>query len=371
MKKIKLAIIGVHGLPAKYGGYCTLAEYLAEYKPDDFEVTVYCVKDEFPNGPDTYKGCHLVYLDAPARGLLAWKYHAKGIKHAIKNAVDCILLCGSSGGFSLPFYHKHRSKFYLNIGGVEWARSKYNAIMQKIVRFLMQVAVRNSGHLVADNIGIKDYIKEEYKRDDSVVIAYGGDQAKKEAPTDEIKKRYPFMSGDYAVAIARIQPDNNTDMLLEAFKNAKIPLVYIGNWNVSEYGVQTKNKFSQEKNLYLLDAIYEIHELNMIRSNCSLYVHGHSAGGTNPSLVEAMFLSVPIACYDNGFNNNTTFNRAFYFKSARDLQDSILTVSPEELRKNAKLMKSLAIEHYQWKTIAEQYYGFFRKGAAKSIRNGK
>ena len=362
-KILKLAIVGAHGLPAKYGGYCTLAEYLAEYKPDDFDVAVYCVKSEFPDGPEMYKGCHLVYLDAPARGMMAWKFHAKGIKHAIRNGADCILLCGSSGGFSLPFYHKYRSNFYLNIGGVEWARSKYNAIMQRVVRKLMRVAVNNSGHLVADNIGIKEYIKDEYKRDDSVVIAYGGDQACKEDATQAIKEKYPFMNGDYAVAIARIQPDNNTDMLLEAFKNAKMPLAYIGNWNVSEYGMETKKKYSNEKNLYLLDAIYEIHELNMIRSNCALYVHGHSAGGTNPSLVEAMHLGVPLACYDNGFNNNTTYYKAIYFKSAEDLQNKLGSLTSEQLQENAKMMKSLAMEHYQWKTIAEQYYDFFRKGS--------
>lgn len=361
MKQYKLAIVGAHGLPAKYGGYCTLAEYLAEYHPDDFDVTVYCVKSEFEGSLDMYKGVHLVYLDYPARGIMAWKFHAHGIKHAIKNNADCILLCGSSGGFSLPFYRKYRSKFFLNIGGIEWARNKYNSIMQRVIRTLMRVAVSNSGNLVADNVGMKEYIEEEYKRYDSEVIAYGGDQACKEYATPEIKAKYTFMSGDYAVAIARIQPDNNTDMLLEAFKDAKMPLVYIGNWNVSEYGIETKKKYSNEKNLYLLDAIYEIHELNMIRSNCSLYVHGHSAGGTNPSLVEAMHLGVPLACYDNGFNNNTTYKKAIYFSSVDDLQKKIAELTPDQLKENAKVMKTLAMEHYQWKTIANQYYNFFRK----------
>lgn len=360
MKRLKLAIVGVHGLPAKYGGYCTLAEYLAEYKPEDFDVIVYCVADEFKGGPNTYKGVQLVYLDASARGIMAWKFHAKGIKHAINNDADCILLCGSSGGFILPFYHKNRLKFYLNIGGIEWARNKYNFFLRKIVRFLMKVAVKNSGHLVADNVGMKEYIQEEYKRDDSVVIAYGGDQAQKEEATEEVRKKYPFMEGKYAVAIARIQPDNNTDMLLEAFKDARMPLVYIGNWNVNEYGIKTREKYAKEKNLILLDAIYEIHELNMIRSNCYLYVHGHSAGGTNPSLVEAMHLGVPLACFDNGFNNNTTFNKAMYFRNVEDLKQIIKSKTNEELRQNASTMKQLAMEHYQWKTIAEQYYDFFR-----------
>lgn len=359
-KKVKLAIIGAHGLPAKYGGYCTLAEYLVEYRPDDFDVTVYCVAEEFQGGPDIYKGAHLVYLDAPARGIMAWKFHAKGIKHAIQNNTDYVLLCGSSGGFSLPFYRKHKSKFYLNIGGIEWSRNKYGFIMQNIVRFLMKVAVKYSGHLVADNIGMKEYIKEEYNRDDSVVIAYGGDQAHKAPITSDVAEKYPFVNEKYAVAIARIQSDNNVELLLDAFIDAPMPLVYIGNWNVTEWAKQIREKYSKYTNLILLDAIYDIPVLNQIRSNCTLYVHGHSAGGTNPSLVEAMHLGVPLACFDNGFNNNTTYNKAMYFRSVEDLKHMINSKTSEELHQNASTMKQLAMEHYQWKTIAEQYYNFFR-----------
>lgn len=111
----------------------------------------------------------------------------------------------------------------------------------------------------------------------------------------------------------------------------------------------------------MLDAIFDIPLLNQIRSNCALYVHGHSARGTNPSLVEAMHLGVPLACYDNGFNNNTTYNKAFYFKSAKQLADMVANTSEEEMRKVAETMKQLAIEHYRWETIAEQYYDNFRK----------
>lgn len=361
MKKIKLAIIGVHGLPAKYGGYCILAENLAEYKPEDFDVTVYCVKSEFPGGPEIYKGCHLVYLNASARGLTAWKFHAMGLKHAIKNGADCIMLCGSSGGFSLPFYLKHRSNFYLNIGGVEWKRSKYNWLMQRVVRLLMKTAVRFSGHLIADNVGMHEYYIEEYGRNDSVVIAYGGDQAKKEEITPEVMEKYPFLKGRFAIVIARIQPDNNTEMLLETFKDAPIPLVYIGNWNVTEWARNIRQRYANHPNLILLDAIFDIPVLNQIRSHCSLYIHGHSAGGTNPSLIEAMFLGVPLICYDNGFNNNTTFHKAIYFKSSQDIKDIINNISEEEFAKEGELMRELANKHYQWKTIAEKYYDFFRE----------
>lgn len=356
----KLAIVGAHGLPAKYGGYCTLAEYLAEYKPDDFDVTVYCCKPEYKEYPNSYKGVHLEWIDKPARGLLAFRYHAYGIKHAIANGADCILLCGPNGGFSLPWYPKHRDKFYMNVGGIEWKRNKYNFILRNVMRVLMKMGVNSSAHLIADNIGMREYYQEEYGRK-STLIAYGGDQAQKVAITEEGLKKYPFLNKPFAVAIARIQSDNNTEMLLEAFKDAKIPLVYIGNWDVTRWAKDIREKYSKYPNLIMLDAIFYIPLLNQLRSNCTLYVHGHSAGGTNPSLVEAMHLGVPIACYDNGFNNNTTYNNAFYFKSAKQLTDIVSNTSVEKMQKVAKAMKQLAEEHYRWESIAAQYYANFRE----------
>lgn len=360
MSKIKLAIVGAHGLPAKYGGYCTLAEYLAVYKPEDFDVTVYCVNNEYTEHPDMYKGVHLEWVDYPARGMMAWKFHRYGINHALSHGADCILLCGPNGGFSLPFHIKYKDKFFLNIGGVEWKRNKYNWLMRRIYRVLMKSAVHSSGHLIADNMGIHDYYIEEYGRNDSVVIAYGGDQAKKAEITPEVLQMYPFLKEKFAVAIARIQSDNNVEMLLEAFKDAKMPLVYIGNWNVTEWAKAIRGKYSVYKNLILLDAIYDIPVLNQIRGNCSIYVHGHSAGGTNPSLVEAMHLGVPLLCYNNGFNNNTTFNEALYFKSAEDIKYILETKTDDDLGQEGRRMKELALKNYRWETIAEKYYEFFR-----------
>lgn len=359
MKKT-LAIIGAHGLPAKYGGYCTLAEYLAEYKPDDFDVTVYCVSGEYKEQPTEYKSAHLIYVNESARGMMAWKFHTWCIKDAIKKNIDCLLLCGPNGGFTLPFYRKYRDHFYLNVGGVEWKRNKYNWMMRNVMRTLMRCAVSNSKHLIADNIGMQDYYVEEYGRNDSVMIPYGGDQAKKVPVTPDGLARYPFLNGKFAVAIARIQSDNNTEMLLEAFKDASMPLVYIGNWNVTPWAKKVREKYLKYSNLILLDAIFDIPVLNQIRSNCALYVHGHSAGGTNPSLVEAMHLGVPLACYDNGYNNYTTHHKALYFKSAGQLKTIVEHTSYEKMMAVASAMKKTALEYYRWETIARQYYDFFR-----------
>lgn len=357
----KIAIVGCQGLPARYGGYETLVEYLAEYKPLDVDVTVYCSSKIYTSDkPMTYKGVNLEYINLPSNGLASCFYDMYTIVKSVRK-FDKILILGSSGGLILPFYRLYRNKFVLNIGGIEWKRSKYNLLLQKFVRFLMKVSVYSSGSLIADNLGIKEYVKEEYHRDDSIIIEYGGDQAKNEPITQLGIDKYPFLKNKYAIAIARIQSDNNVEMLLDAFVEGSIPLVYIGNWTVSDYAVKIKEKYSKYSNLILLDAIYDIDELNMLRSNCHLYLHAHSAGGTNPSLVEAMHLNVPIFCYGNVFNKYVTGNRTKYFKTVEELNYLIGNMDNFELSLIANDLKRIALEKYTWEVIARKYYDFLKK----------
>ena len=129
--------------------------------------------------------------------------------------------------------------------------------------------------------------------------------------------KYPFLLNEYAFSLARIQPDNNVELILDSFvANSLYPIIFVGNWNNSGYGKSLKKKYKDNPNIVLLDAIYDSTELNLLRSNCMVYIHGHSAGGTNPALVEAMFLGLPIIAFSNGFNEYTTENKAIYFNNS-------------------------------------------------------
>lgn len=356
-----IAIVGCQGLPARYGGFETLVEYLAEFKPDNVNVTVYCSSKIYTGErPPTYKGVNLEYVNLPANGLASCFFDMYTIAKSVRK-FDKILILGSSGGLILPFFKFYKNKFILNIGGIEWKRSKYNLFLQKFVRILMKISVHSCGSLIADNFGIKEYIKEEYNRDDSLIIEYGGDQAKNEPITQIGIEKYPFLNKKYAIAIARIQSDNNVEMLLDTFKEAEIPLVYIGNWTFSDYAIKIKRKYSNYSNLILLDAIYSIDELNMLRSNCHLYLHAHSAGGTNPSLVEAMHLNVPIFCYGNIFNKYVTDYKTHYFLSDVELKQLVKNVNEEELSTIGANMKLIAQEKYTWEIIAKKYYDILEK----------
>jgi glycosyltransferase involved in cell wall biosynthesis len=338
---IKIAIVGIQGLPPKYGGYETLVDYLSEYTPENISLTVYCSSKYYPEKISNYKLAELVYIELPSNGIWSFLYDSYCIFISRKK-YDAILLLGCSGGLILPFLQKFRSKFILNIGGVEWKRSKYNRFMQFVVRILMKISVKYSGKLIADNIGIKEYISQEYQRKDAEVVEYGGDQVNINRDISSQISTYPFLKKDYILALGRIQSDNNVEMLLDAFSKTSELFVYVGNWDVSTYAIELRKKYQSFSNLIMLDAIYDLYVLDIIRSNCTFYVHAHSAGGTNPSLVEAMHYHIPILCYDNGFNNHTTKHKAIYFKSKEEILQLIV-----ELRQNPERSKNIAYDQYQ------------------------
>lgn len=363
IKKNKIAIIGIQGLPAKYGGYETLVDYLSEYNDsNETDLLIYCSKKHYKVEINNYKSANLKYINLPSNGIFSFLYDSYCILDSVKN-FDKILLLGCSGGLILPFLKKYKHKFILNIGGVEWKRSKYNYLLRLIVRFLMHISVRNSGKLIADNIGIKNYIKEEYNRTDAEIIEYGGDQVKINKNIESILINYPFLKDEYILALGRIQSDNNIEMLLEAFKDTKKKFVYIGNWDVSNYSKFLKNKYSKFNNLILLDAIYDLNILDIIRSNCKYYIHAHSAGGTNPSLVEAMHYKIPILCYDNGFNNYTTKNKSIYFKCKDQLKNLINNLDSNFFLRDkiANDLYLIAHEYYKWEIISLKYFKYITK----------
>jgi glycosyltransferase involved in cell wall biosynthesis len=190
----------------------------------------------------------------------------------------------------------------------------------------------------------------------SRVIEYGADHTLKVTPNIEDRIKYPFLKEKYAVTVCRIEPENNIHIVLEAFKQTeKMKLVIVGNWNNSQYGKNLKKTYTQYPNITLLDPIYKQREINLIRGNAHLYIHGHAAGGTNPSLVEAMYLQLPILAYRVSYNKTTTENKAIYFDSEDELETTLISIYENKLKEISLAMKSIADRRYTWKTIARQY----------------
>lgn len=351
---MKLAIVGIRGLPNNYGGFETLAEYLVEYLAGDLDITVYCSSKDMPGKQHEYKGAKLQYIPVTSHGALGIIYDSISLIDAVfKN--DKVLFLGFGAGFVMPFLKYFRTKIILNIGGLDWKRNKWSPRAQKVIRKAEELLVKNSGLIISDNIGIQEYFLSQYGLN-STLIAYGGDQAKRIAITEDSLNKYPFLAYEYAFSVIRIQPDNNIDMILDAFMHQdKMPLVMVGNWSNSPYGQNTKAKYSNKPNLILLDAIYDRAILDILRSNCTIYIHGHSAGGTNPSLAEAMYLSLPVFSYASGYNEHTTQNKAVYFNSAQELSQHVNNYKNFDLKKIGAELFDIADKHYRWSLISDQY----------------
>lgn len=204
-----------------------------------------------------------------------------------------------------------------------------------------------------------NYIAKYYNQN-SVLIAYGSDHVKRILSEDrqmQILKQYGVVKKDYSVSICRIEPENNCEMILEAFAHTGNKLLYVGNWERCEFGKLLKKKYSKYDNISIVDAIYDLDVLYGLRNNCKFYIHGHSAGGTNPSLVEAMFCKCNILAYDVVYNRETTGNKAHYFSDAIDLALSLS--GKEELSDNSSDMYELAMKRYTWRKIAQQYESLY------------
>ncbi len=357
MKKKKIAIIGTVGIPAKYGGFETLAEHLVRHMSDEFELTVYCTKKKYPRGqrPKEYLGAKLVYLPFDANGIWSIVYDCVSILHAVFFA-DVLMVLGVSGGIMLPFVRKFTNKkLIVSIDGIEWKRDKWIRPAKWYLWWAEKTAVKYSHADISDNESIQDYTAYRYKSL-SNIIEYGADHTMKVAPTSEYYCMYPFLLKPYAFKVCRIEPENNIHLVLEAFTKIKtMPLIMIGNWTNSEYGREMREKYGTHPNIELLDPIYDQGKLDMIRGNASLYVHGHSAGGTNPSLVEAMYLQLPVIAFNVSYNKTTTENKAWYFKEADDIVKIVETATPEERKEKALVMKEIADRRYTWKVIADKY----------------
>ncbi|WP_228452027.1 DUF1972 domain-containing protein [Chryseobacterium sp. G0186] len=356
--KTKVAIIGTVGLPAKYGGFETLTAHLVEELADTYDFTVYCSSKKYTKEERTesWKGAKLKYLPLDANGIQSIPYDTLSIFHALFTS-DVLLVLGVAGAWLLPFVKLFtRKKIIISIDGIEWKRDKWSLPAKLYLWWAEKLAVRFSHIDISDNESIQDYTSLRYKTI-SRVIEYGADHTKVNlTPTSENREKYPFLSEEYAVKVCRIEPENHVHTILKVF--SELPdrtLVLVGNWKNSPYGIDMKQQYSGFKNIHLLDPIYDQEMIDLIRGNASLYIHGHSAGGTNPSLVEAMFLGLPIISNGVSYNRTTTEDQAFYFSNEEDLKNILNKMTREDLRNCAVQMKKIAERRYTWKKIAKKY----------------
>jgi len=357
-----ISLVGSVGIPARYGGFETFAENLVYNTDSEFNWVVYCSKRVYKKQTisSIFNNARLSYSSFSANGWQSILYDSTSIIKSLRYS-NLIFVLGVSGAFIFPFVKLFSSMpIVLNPDGLEWRRRNNRSLWWHTLSFLYRIGIRSADYVVCDNELTARFVSRFFNRE-TIVIGYGGDT--KTIIRRESSKECCFdFPNNYDLTIARIVPENNIHIILEAYsKIGNRNIVVIGNFENSSYGRNLKYLFNEYSNIFLFNSIYDVEELNRIRDNASLYIHAHSCGGTNPSLVEAMYHKKCIVAYDVLFNKIVTDYRALYFKSADDLICLILNIDEEQIGEIENAMFSISEEKYTWKKISDQYSELFNK----------
>ena len=358
MRRLQVHIIGCAGIPARYGGFETLASHLVKESYNANSGVAWTVYAESKNSAATsYYGAQITRLPLRANGISSIAYDFFSLMLAGVRRADVVIILGVSGGIFIPFV-KWLFKFrvVINPDGIEHRREKWGWLARKFLLISESKAVRAADSIVADNAEIGSYIFETYKKP-STLIAYGGLR-----PIDGENKLgliKGMVDSNYALGICRIEPENNVEIIIESFcdVDAEISLVLVGNWRSSLYARQIYNRYAHHPNINLVGPFYKLEMVDALRSCACLYVHGHSAGGTNPSLVEAMHYRLPVIAWDCSFNRSTMKERGHYFETANQLAALVLEFHTDSasFEEEATALEALAEEEYSWDKIHDKY----------------
>lgn len=361
IEPMKIGILGTRGIPNHYGGFEQFAEYLSVgLVARGHEVVVYNSSTHPYQKPD-WNGVQLIHCFDPEHkigtvGQFVYDYNC--IRDARKRGFDVLLQLGYTSSSLWAHWLPEGPAVFTNMDGLEWKRSKYGSAVKRFLKRAEEWAVKSSDVLIADSTGIADYLREKY-RQDAEYIAYGAEIFKEPNPS-EIEK-YNVEPDQYFMLIARMEPENNIEMILKGYVQSgdKRPFIVVGKTD-NRFGKEMVSRFGAQPGVRFTGGVYNMNDLNNLRHFAKLYFHGHSVGGTNPSLLEAMASGAYIAANDNPFNRAILGDDALYFESASDVNtlipklDSIL--GAEEVKK----ANQHKIENeFRWDQIIDRYESVF------------
>jgi glycosyltransferase involved in cell wall biosynthesis len=359
---MKIGILGSRGIPNHYGGFEQFAEYLSlGLLKRGVEVWVYD-SSSHPYREKEWNGVNLIHCHDPEDSIGTpgqFIYDLNCINDSRKRGFDVLLQLGYT---SSSIWHKRlpsASRIITNMDGLEWKRSKYNQPVRRFLKYAEKLAVKSSHHLVADSEAIQQYLSGTYAVS-STFIPYGADIY--EALASDRLSDLDLQPGQYFLLIARMQPDNHVEEIIRGVLDAetKLPLLVVGSTNNS-HGRYLKKKYTSGK-IRFMEGIFDKDLLNQLRHNCALYFHGHSAGGTNPALLEAMAASALICAHDNPFNRSVLGEDAYYFTTHNEIITQINSRVGELHHQNPMISNNLQKIHskYNWDKVVTAYFELFK-----------
>lgn len=354
---MKIAIIGSKGIPAKHGGFETFAEKISqEFEKNRHEVIVIgdCSSEYlfFTNNIRNIQ----VKFNKSKNPLKFW--HAS-IRRAKEENADIILHCGVAGIFSHLWFMSLWNKTFINPDGLGFKRSKYSFPKKTFLLLQFIVCAIFARYIIADSEGIKLWFRKYFFRKRKVFVAEYGSVINYPSKEKEIRiqefalEKKIYLENGYFLVIARLEPENNVELIIKSYLNTSqsIPLLVVGGLDTKFYQNVLK-KYSSTENVYFLGGIYDSLLLQSLRVYCTAYIHGHTVGGTNPSLLEAMGSNNKIFAHNNIFNKYLLGASGFYFKNVDDLAGLFESINHVQ---DDTINRTIVETKYTWEIIGEKY----------------
>ena len=351
----RVAIIGSHGIYANYGGWDQLVNNLAEQKSKDIQYIIHNSRDT-PDFKVNLKNITVIKSFFKASGFEGLFFDFFSVLRSYF-FVDTILFLGIQGLPLVPFLKIFKKiNIVCNSGGIEWERKKFGYFARIYLRFCFKLSLKYARHVILDNAYFNKYLppKAEFKSDIHI-IPYGGFIDFTLSPNLDILAIYNFLNNIYFLSVSRSIPDNMINELCSSFKKSDQHLVLVSNLSKSTYGKSILKRFSNNKNITLIDGLYNKPYLDLIRRNCYAYIHTHTKCGTAPSLVEMIIAKKPIISIDLPQNRYTLGNEGFYFNFYPELLNEISSIKNINEYKISKKIYS----RYYWVNVVSSYEDLF------------
>ena len=365
--KSRIALLGSRGIPAKYGGFETFAERVAPaLAAEGREVWVSCEGTASPR-PSEYKGVKLFYF--PLKPFRRVFYETIYDIYSLVRAsltCDCVIMLGYGAGFFFFIPKLFRKKIAVNVDGREWTREKYNSLEKTALHVNELFALRYADVAIADARAIQAWLKES-RATEATFIPYGVDVPARVQWDPPRLRVLPgdvdhLEIGEYFLIVARLERDNNISTMVEGLLTARTDkkLVIVGNFLDSSYEDSIHALIAEHRGqgrVTFSGGIYEKDLLTMLRQHCFAYLHGHSAGGTNPSLLEAMIARNLIIAHDNQYNREVCDGFALFFNDPASLRTLIESVvdQPEAYHTLRDGAFDRAKNEYAWSRVFRDY----------------
>ena len=367
---MKIAILGTRGIPNYHGGFEQFTEYLSVHLvKKGHEVSVYN-SHTHPYQDTSWRGVQIIHKKDPENKIGTagqFIYDLNCIADSRKRNFDVILQLGYTSSSIWGWLLPKNSVILTNMDGLEWKRSKYSKFVRQFLKYAEKLAIKSSDFVIADSLGIQSYLKKKYQRG-ATYIAYGAEIFN--SASLGVLGIYHLSKYDYNMLIARLEPENNIELILDGVVNSgsEQPFIVIGKHETT-FGKYLKKKFETNRNIRFLGGIYNQDHLNNLRHWSNLYFHGHSVGGTNPSLLEAMGSNCFIIAHDNIFNRSILENDALYFKSVAEVAAKM------KLRKESHLNliqnNRIKIQNqFNWNLINNKYEELIFQSMESFTNNG-